>query len=472
MRPLPCPRPLAALLAVATVLALAWMLALPALQGPDEGGHYSYTEKMVEQGTIVWTAVAGRPAGDQDRSTEHTIAAEWSGLEPLRANLAARPFGTELDERLWQRREAMLPAGARADADFTSTFRNPPLYYAYQAVPYSVGLLGGFFDRTFLMRLANLPLLLGAIVLTWLLAGRLLGPRVLPRTVATSFVALQPQMLQLTATINADIMLVLLSTAVLLLAVVVVQDGATKGRVLGLTALVAAAALAQPRGVALLVPVVIALALVVVRRRGIGRATVALGATGGLALTLAAVGVASAVGRGTPNQFVSYMWQFYLPRLDFMTPTIGPQDYGVREVLVERLWGAFAQLEIALPAGVADVVWGVTLAFTALLIALAIARRDRVRARGPEIAIALLALLALAVMLHVVAYRAMLDDPTDPVIAGRYILPLVALVGVGVALLVDAVPRALRPAAAGGAVAALVAVQFTGLGLTVERFYG
>ncbi len=472
-RPRRLPGPLVALLAIAAVLGLAWIVLVPALQGPDESGHYSYTEKLVEQRTLPWTPYPGEDADEQRAlSSAHETALLWAGLEPLRANVAARPFWTTLDERLWRERDAALPGGGRDDVGFTSTFRNPPLYYVYQAPPYAVGLLGDFFDRTFVMRLANIPLLLGTVLLTWLLAGRLLGPRLLPRTVATAVVALQPQLMNITATINADNLLVLLCTGALLLALVVVQDGLTGPRGVGLLGLVAAATLTHPRGAVMVVPAIAAIAIAEGRRRGLGIRAAAIGVGGSAVAAVAAATVAVATGNGNPNQFVSYVWQFYLPKLGFMTPTIGPPDYDVHDVLVERLWGAYAQLEISLPTGLADALWIGTLGAAAALVVLGLASRDRLRRRLPELAVALSAALSLVVVLHVLAYRRLLDDATDPLIAGRYALPLFALVGAGVALLVDALPRRARPVGAALVVAGLTVVQLTGLGLTAERFYG
>jgi hypothetical protein len=66
----------------------------------------------------------------------------------------------------------------------------------------------------------------------------------------------------------------------------------------------------------------------------------------------------------------------------------------------------------------------------------------------------------------------MLTEPGDPIITGRYLLPLIALLGIAVALVADVLPRTARSAFTGIAVAAGVALQLTSLGLLLERFYG
>lgn len=472
-RPPALPVPLAVLLGVAAVLAVAWSILLPALQGPDEGDHYSYTEKIVESGALPWTAVAGKVRSKpRPLSTEHDVAGRWSGLEPLLGNPAARPFWTTLDERLWAEQDASLPPAAQGDVDFTTTFRNPPLFYLYEVPAYALGRSAGFFDRTYLMRLANIPMLLGIVALTWLLAGRLLGPQLLPRTVATAVVALQPLLVHLSATINPDPLLTLLGAATLLLAVIVVQDGLTWARGLGLLGVAAAAGLTQPRGLALVAPAWMAILLALHGRQRLGRAPLLAGGAAVLVALGGAVLLAIGPSAFHVRQFGSYVWQFYLPKLPFMNETIGPPDYGIREVAVDRLWGALAQLEIALPEAAATSVWVVTLVLAAATVALAILRRDAVRRQWRVAVVLVTAVAALVVLIHVVAYRAMLDLPSDPVIAGRYLLPLLPLGAVALGWVLAALPRLPRAGTAGLAVSGLLVVHLIDMGTAVERFYG
>jgi hypothetical protein len=466
------PRPLAALLAIGAILATAWSTVLPALQGPDEGGHYTYTEKIVETGVVPWTVLRPERSGTRSMSSEQSTAGRWAGLEPLRGNISARPFWTEADEELWRRQARSLPAGARADAQFTSSFDNPPLYYLAAAVPYAAGRAGDFFDRFWLMRAMNIPLLVACIGLTWILAGRLLGPRMLPRVVATALVALQPQLTQLGGTITPDVLLTLLVTAGLLVAVGIAQDELTARRALVLAALVVAAGLTQPRGLALAGPATIAVVVSLQRRLGLGRA--ALGWSGAVGALAAGAVVAAAVGPEPARirEFVSYVWQFYGPRLPFMEPAIGPPDYDVRHVAVDRLWGAFAQLEVLVPPRLATALWLATCVFGAGTLVLAVHRRRALRARWRVWMTVAAAPVATALLVHVVAYRAMLADPGDPVVAGRYVLPVLPVAGVALGALVGALPRELRPAMAGSLVGAFVVLQLTALGLTADRFYG
>ena len=78
---------------------------------------------------------------------------------------------------------------------------------------------GSFFDRLYAMRLANLPLYLLTIAMTWLLAGQLLGPALWPRTVAAGAVAVQPQFAFVVAGISPDPLLTAIWAVFLVVAV-------------------------------------------------------------------------------------------------------------------------------------------------------------------------------------------------------------------------------------------------------------
>ena len=45
------------------------------------------------------------------------------------------------------------------------------------------------------------------------------------------------------------------------------------------------------------------------------------------------------------REFGSYVWQFYLPRFDWMGETRVP-DYDVHDVYIERFWGTFGSLDV------------------------------------------------------------------------------------------------------------------------------
>ena len=100
-----------------------------------------------------------------------------------------------------------------------------------------------------------------------------------------------------------------------------------------------------------------------------------------------------------------------------------------------------------------------------------VVHRRAVAARWDVVVVLAGAVLGLLGLLHTVAYRSLLNNGADPIIAGRYLLPLAALFGVAVALAVSLIPRRWGAVAGGAVVAALALVQVASLGVTLERFY-
>jgi Predicted membrane protein (DUF2142) len=466
------PAPLALLIAVATVQFLAWVLVLPALQAPDESVHYAYTQRLVETGERPPLEGEGEPF-----SPELRTARIDAGLAPLVGNLSARPYWTGLDERLWaQRDRALGPDKRDARTGPNTASRNPPGSYVYAGVAYAAASGGSFFDRLFAMRLANLPLYLLTIVMTWVLAGMLFGPAPWPRTLAAGAVAVQPQFAFVAAGISPDPLLTATWAVFLVLAVRAVQEKLTWGLAAGLLALAAASVLTHPRGAPLALLALLAVALGLRGRLNVPGRAVALGAAAAVAavavVLVAAVGVLDST-RGAhfnAREFGSYLWQFYLPRLGFMEPAIGP-DYGAQVAFVETFYGTFASLEVRWPTWVYDVLAAATLAGLALLGVVLVRSRSALRRRW-DVAVLLTAVpLVLVLALHFAAYRNLQIDPTDPIVVGRYLFPLLPLFGVAIAAVVWALPP--RPSLAAGTTVLLTGalLGLSGLGMTAVRFY-
>jgi len=472
------PPGLAVLLCVALVTGVAWCIVLPPLQGPDEISHFAYVQEIAETGTIPWRSSAGSSAGSA-YSTEVQVAGLCSGLTGLAQNPSARAPASVVDERLCFAALNHLPPGSRSSAGFTSADKNPPLYYLYETLPYLAFRHSTFFTRSFVMRLANLPLLLALVVFVWLLAGELLlglprGPAL--RALATAAVVLNPQLTMMTATINPDLMLAALWAAGLWLAVVIVRRGATRGRVAWMLALCVMAGMAQGRGLPLIPLAVFAVAGAAWRRRRPSGRTAAAGIGAGIlvvlagAFVLARYAVRDDVTFARVRSFVSYLWQFYLPRLGFMKPTIHP-GYGVRQVFIDRFLGTFAQLELSFSPATLDFLSRAAEVFAvAALVGLAVHWRRLIRESWVLIVLVVGA-LAYLLMLHAVAYSSLLTFSGDPVITGRYLLPLLPLYGVGIALALSWLPRRLSALLSGATVAGLAMLQLGALAIMVERFY-
>jgi hypothetical protein len=470
------PAPLLVVLTLCLVEALVWCIVLPPLQGPDEVSHLAYVQKIAEAKTIPWHLHGETGDSRLPYSTELGRAEVDTGISPLYANPSARPAGTRLDERLWVAEEHRLAHADRANGGFTSALKNPPAYYLYEAVPYLVSSPLGILDQAFVLRLANIPFLLMTVAFVWLIAGELLGRRRWLQTIAAGAVALHPQLTHLTAVINPDVCLTAISTVALYVMLVILRRGPTGRRAAALVALCVLSGLTHGRGLALAVPALLTLGLAVwkarlPRVRPTRRTALTLGALATLVAGFAFVYVAlnGAVTTSGVRQLASYLWQFYLPRPASLTP-FGP-DYGFREVVVDRFYGALAQLEVNFSPGLNNALWWGMVAVAASAAVAIHRRRAALRERWDVAGVLVAALLSTLVLLHVVAYRSIAGGGGDPVITGRYLLPLAALYGMAFALAVSWLPRRLGVALGGALLAVLTLLQLGALGITVERFY-
>jgi hypothetical protein len=462
-------RVLAVLLVVTVVEGLAWCMTVPPMQGADELEHYAYVARIVEAHSVPWLGGTSSHTAFAYSSEEGT-AGRCAGIFGMEQNLSARAPGSVIDEHICYHELASLPQRARADGGATSADRNPPAYYLYEAVPYLLTRHTTFFTRVFAMRVANLVPLVALVVFVWLLAGELLCP--LPRgpalrALATAAVVLNPQLMDITAEVNPDVFLSAIWAAGLWLSVVVVRAGPTRARVLWLIGLCVLAGLTHGRGLSLIAPAALALSIALWRaRRPSWRLAVPSAVAGSILATAIAFylllhyALLSNVTLARIGDFVSYVWQFYLPKLGFMAPSIHP-GYGVRQVFVERFLGTFGLNTLNTLAEATAVMAVIGL----------VVHRKRLRGALAPIAVLVVGALASLLLLHVVAYHALLGSAGDPIITGRYLLPLLALYGIGIALAVSWLPRTLSALVGGAVVAGLAVLQLSALGLIVERFY-
>ncbi len=469
------------MLGVVLVASLAWTFAVPALQGADEGAHVSYVQKIADAHDVPWQHDSGglvESAFPPSVSTEQQTAWVWAGLEPLRGNLAARPLWTKEDERIWAAEDAKLGPEARRDGIGSQVFRNPPLYYLSASVPYAIAG-GSFFDRVYAMRLYGVLLVLATVALTWLLAGEVFGRRRELQTVAAIVAGLQPVLLGTMTAVTPDALLTALTAAALYAMVLVVRRGPSWQLVALLALAVTAASFTHGRGLGLIAPALFAIGLGWWRWRGPpsrGRLPrpVPVGVAWGVGVVVVLVVTAvyaTRVDLGEMVGFWSYLWQFYLPPLPGMTDPIGP-PWGVENVYLDRLFGTVSgQFEVGLPRDLLDLLR--TLFWVGLtLLAVAAWRNRRALAERRDVVLVLVVAAVLGVLaLHAAAFRALLLNPADPVITGRYLLVFVPLYGIAVAGALTALPGRVRAGVTGAVLAGAVLLQLSAFGLVVARFY-
>lgn len=483
LRPSAIPPPLAGLLVACTLLSLGWMVAMAPLQGPDEHNHVGYVQHLAETG--------GGPSFGPTRggswSREQTQLQAWESLLSLIGMADARPGWNPAEVARFSAFERRLPSGARRDGSGPNPVgQNPPLYYAYETIPYWATRWAQLPTRLLAMRLANLPLYLLIVVFTWLAAGEAFARRRRAQTIAAGAVGLLPQLAFMSGVVNPDILLATVWAAFAYLALRAVRLGPRPRVLLGLGGVAGLSVLTHGRGLAIVGPLLVVLVVLLWRARPLDR-RVAAGCGGALLALAAGIGLAvayssghgggasisgeaaSTTGAGNLRGLISYVWQFYLPPLSTMSPQ-GP-PYGYRQVYVEGLAGTFASLEIRFPPWVYDALQLAAGLGLALLAGIVVRRFERLRGHAAQLVVLISIAVCMLALLHVSAYRDLQGPPFDPLLTGRYLLPLLPLMGIAIAYVCVSLPRRLGAVLGTLVLTTFAVLSISGLGLTIARFY-
>jgi hypothetical protein len=468
--------------AIAVGHASVWAVVTPPDQVPDEGVHVAYADYL----SATHQLPPLKPGPDDPNATIPGFnllfdAVPFSLTEPTN-------WSTSRDAAL---RKALdqLPYATNAAAP-GSAAPYPPLYYAFEAVPARVFHNINALDRFYLMRLWS-ALLLGvtAACTAWFLREALPGrPRVW--AVGALAVALQPVAAFMSGGVNNDGMLWAVSAALIALMARTMRIGITTRRAVMLALLGVAGILTKP-GIVTLFPA-IAVALFVAARRhdqrpwreiviagaaGVGTLaawtifagrrfdrspTEALGFSGGTDLA-ARSGPVSLRGQ------LSYLWQYYLPKLPFMQkPPVVYLHYPVYDVYFRGFVGLLGYFAFGYSYGVVRVAFVIALTFFGFAVATLVQRRHEVRARIGELVVYGLMAVTTALFLASVGYRH-LTGVGIPFEQTRYLFPLLPLYG-GLMALAAAFRR--YGAIVGAAIVAVAASHawFTLL-LSIRHYY-
>jgi Predicted membrane protein (DUF2142) len=442
------PAPLAWLLGAVALAGVAWAFAVPPWQVPDEDAHFAYVQSIAELGQRP--SDDGRPALEAQKSSEQDLAERMSGFLRSYQRLEAHPEWAERVERAWR----AAPEPSRDDGGGANAAENNlAAYYLYAALPYLAASRAEVLDRLYLMRLFSVPLLLVFATSAWLLAGEVLGRDRHAQLLAAAVAGLAPMVTFVGAAVTPDALLLPVWGLWFWLAARALGRLARADLVL-LIALTVAAVCVKPASFALLPGLAWVFAAFFWRRSGrppLRPRTVALA----VAATLAAGAlVAVAVAAGTPRQLGAYLWQFYSPT-DSGGYTQLPA-WPLRDVWLESSAAAFGWLEVRFP-------WPVYALVALLLAALLVALLPRLRLTALAVAFALPA-LALAAGLHLTELEMILEEG-KAFTQGRYLLPLLPLLALGVAAVVR------RAAFAGALLGGLAAWQLASLAIVVARFH-
>lgn len=483
------PTPLALLLAVTLVLGIAWSVATAPLQGPDEAEHVGYVQHFAETGK---KPSASTGSGNAYGLDEAGALRDFGFGFARRHRLTKTPWTTDA-ERRFQQYEDGLPADQAEIGDGpTSVGNNPPLYYAYAAIGWKL-TPGGLFAKIYVVRLMSVLLLLAMAAFGWLAAGEVFGRRRLPQAVAAGYLGLLPMNTFSGSIVNPDIMLATVWVAFTWLALRTVRVGLTWRRTAGLSAVAAASFLTHGRGLAIL-PVLAVVLLVAWARHDrtlrhtaenaaaslgvvvagliVYRFAFSSGGGGGSGGLYGSQGDLATSGPFNLRQFVNSVWNFYLPKWDSTAPRLGP-PLGYRQIIVQQYFtGVFSGFEVYFPFWVYDSVQTIIAVVAIALYTLAVLNWRRLLANWPVVVVLGTIAFCVLFVLHFTSYRSLVGNGgTNPLIVGRYFLPIGGVVAILVASLVHGLPRRAGLVVASLLMTLLLVLQVGGLAIDLERFY-
>jgi 4-amino-4-deoxy-L-arabinose transferase-like glycosyltransferase len=474
------PVSLAALLAIVVTVGVCWALTVAPFQSPDEVAHFAYVQSLATHFTLP--GVKNKPGASSAQAfADGSVGASRGAFFPQASPPSWDRSG--YDAYLAQVHGPDPPPVGDGGGP-TSASHNPPLYYLYATIGYLFDRGGTVFGQLYSVRLLGVVLLALTALGGWLLAGEVLGRRRLPQLACAAVIGLEPMLTFMSTAVNPDALTITSWTLGLWLGARVINRRAQTRDVAAMFGLAAVAILTKADSYALAVADVFAVFVGWRRRPADQRRDalpgIAVGALALVAPVIAWLGLAAALGRSAVNQvgsqnapafnvrqFLSYVWQFYLPRLPFLKRFRATQQLPAYEIWYSQGLGEFGWLSVALPAGIYTAglwVGGVISVVTIGLLT---------RLRGVRLALLaylVLAWIALLAVLHVTDYRVIINGQGE-FLTGRYILPAIGLLGLAVGLIVSRIPARARPAACGLVLVAMLSLQVVALSSVLQAFY-
>jgi hypothetical protein len=497
-RPAPSPRrrlPTAAWVCftVALLNGIAWGLITPLFQTPDETGHVAYVQHVAETGKPP----IGRSGLSHFSPEERELlnALRWKDIQRRKDD---RVPGTATYQKRLDR-NVDTPAGRQSEGGYTTDTNNPPLYYFAAGAVYRLSPWTALPDRVHVLRLFSALLAAVTVLFVFLFLRELLPSTPWAWTVGALAVTFQPMFGFTSSGVTSDTVLYLASAGTFYLFALAFRRGLTQRRGVAIGALAAIGLLSKLNMLGLAPGILFGLAVLVLKSDGDRRPRAIRGALAALGVVAVPVITYMALnstvwdrslwfgtsgvpplspivpgkhhtGEGGLLNAVSYMWQFYLPRLPFMD-----QDffgvYQLRQTWFNGFIGQFGWLDFGFPQWVYNWALALVLGLLALVGRQLVSFRHVLRSRLWELATYLMLMLGLLVLIAGVSYVARLEG-VPGYEQPRYLFPLLALYGALIALAARGAGKRYGPAVGVFLVCLAIAHTAAAMLLTLTRYYG
>jgi Predicted membrane protein (DUF2142) len=460
--------------------AMAWSIITPPFQVVDEPEHVAYVNQLATTGRL--------PTKHFDEfSAEETLALQGTQLqkvaeEPENHTISSRVEQRQLDQDLHAAEESTDTSSEGAGVATSE----PPLYYALQAIPYSIAG-GTLLDRIAVMRLFS-ALFAGLTALFTFLFLRELLPRVpWAWAVGGVGVALVPLLGYMSGAVNPESMLCAVTAALFFGLARGFRLGLTRRHALALGAVIAVGLLTKLNFVGIAPGAMLGLVILSVRAaRTLGRAAyISLAMALSLALSPALLDIMIQLASGNaalplisgglgtihwfPSKELSYIWEFYIPHLP------GMHNY-FAGVSTPLLWfrgyvGLYGWLDTTFPGWVYEAALLIAIAILALCLRSLFGSRALLRGRLLELLVYCLMAVGLLALIAASSYLA-LPRSDGEFIQSRYLLPLLPLLGGVIALAARGGGRRWGPVVGASIIMLFLAHDIFSQLQEVARYYG
>jgi hypothetical protein len=464
---------------IACLNAACWSVITPPFEVPDEPSHYAYVAHLAQTGSLP------------DSNREEFAPAEEAALVDLHLDQVSLhpqniPISTPAEQRKLEHDLAQrYPLVNGANAGVANA--EPPLYYALETIPYGLASGGTVLDRLALMRL--LSALMGGLtaLFVFLFIREALPGEPWAWTVGGLGVAVAPLLGFMSGAVNPDAQLFAVSAALFYCLARGFRRGLTTGLAVALGAVIALGFMTKLNFVGLLPGAILGLLLLAARlarvsrhdalRRlalagGVGASPILLYITINLLSGRPGVGTVSdaiaLTGHASILKELSYIWQFYLPRL----PGMHADFHGLlttRALWFNGLVGLYGWVDTTFPSWVYNAALLPAALIAALFVRALYVSRHALRPRLGEAAVYLT--MGLGILMLVGANDYLGGNPgeyREP----RYLLPMLALWGGVLALAARGAGRRWGPAVGAAIIVLFVAHNLFSQLLVISRFYG
>lgn len=465
--------------AVAVINAVCWSIIMPPFQVTDEPSHFAYTQQLAENTKLPTSSEA-------TFSPEEEIVLRDVHQYEIRQSPEIHTISTAAEEQRLQNDLDQHPS-RHGEGGVAGAYSDPPLYYLLETIPYGLASSGTLLDQLEGMRLLS-ALMAGLTALFVFLFLRETLPTVRwAWTVGALSVALAPLLGFISGAVNPDSMLTAVSAATFYCLARAFRRGFTRTLAITIGVLIAVGFLTKVNFIGLVPGIVLGVVILTIRASRTDRRAAYSSLGLALAIALAPVwlyvivnllsghpglGVVSQVLKlkgvhGSILSKISYIWQLYLPRLPGMTNYF-PGLSTTRGLWFNRGFGFYGWLDTSFPTWVNNFALIPTGILALLCLRTLAVSRTAVRLRIAEIsvyavmAIGLLALIGLSS--YVDSSEGLFADP-------RYLLPLIPLLGVGLALAARGAGRRWGPMVGTFIIVLFLAHDIFSQILVVGRYY-